>query len=138
MARETFNLTNDTQINIYDTGDKDMFCTGLFMGSSCIKQGVRGLVSYESIPWDRTVELAEWILRQNQWITEAKDMYIWCKKNGKGHIPFTIHAGADTVTFEIRGYDDEGHMSASAHQILDRESVKRIRDKLSLWLEEGD
>lgn len=63
-------------------------------------------------------------------------MYIWCKKDKNKKVPFMIHAGMDTVTFEVRGYDSNGNQNVTAHHILNRDEVRKIRDKLDMWLED--
>ena len=64
---------------------------------------------------------------------------LYAKSDADGRIPILVSADptlfGDGVNVEIHGFY-QGKRVTSAHQLMDRDAVKELRDALTAWLDE--
>lgn len=78
MTYATYNLTNHTQLSIRGTTGthpNSKFVFGIFIGGSEFGEelSMDDPSAYDDMDWSRAVEMANWILEQNEWIKKVKE-----------------------------------------------------------------
>ena len=71
MTYALFNLTERTQLSIRGTTrthPDSEFVFGIFMDNDCPEDDF----AYDDMEWSRAVEMARWILKEDEWIRKVK------------------------------------------------------------------
>ena len=81
MTYALFNLTEHTQLSIRGTTrthPDSEFVFGIFMDNDCLEDdptasSFDSATAYDDMDWSKAVEMAHWILEQDEWIRRAKE-----------------------------------------------------------------
>ena len=81
MTYSTFDLTEHTQLSIRGTTGThpdSKFVFGIFMDNDCLEDdptasSFDSATAYDDMDWSRAVEMAKWILKEDEWIKKVKE-----------------------------------------------------------------